>query len=246
MKTIISISIAVASLYVMTSCGGESSQTTANAATNVATMPSDEPSEYSAHEITINGAIDHTNWEGGVESTITFERFPKNVQQFEDDMKQLGQEPQGAVVLMLMAMELYRNDAAAGTKCLEMINTDTNLPDVMRQVKDKLQGKDSYARPYLVAAFMQGATPENGYNPTLPYKVKVRTHPVNKYQKSDMLKGYVLELQVYSDGFDSPWRGVHVVKRKGDTHYRISNCPAMYTQCKEISWESNAEFKGLK
>lgn len=232
------------------SCGeATASQATSEATAGSENMPQEQVQEVRSQNITIEGNINHTEYKGGVESKITFDHFPKNKAEFNDALTQLGQEPQGAVVLMLMAMELYRNDSIAGIECLKIINTDTNLPDVMRQLNDKLRPsnpQDSYARPYLVATYMQGATPENGYNAPTPYTVKVRTNPVNKYQESNMLKGYVLYLQVESQGYDTPWRGVEVCKSKGDTHYRIVNCPAMYTQCKEISWKTDAEFQGLK
>ncbi len=249
MKTYL-IAITTLATLMLTSCGGgDSTQATAASASSdkaVATLASDSQPSAAAQRITIDGNIDHTQYKGSVESTITFEHFPHSVADFESAMAQLGDEPQGAVVLLLMAMELYRNDEQAGTKCLELINTDSNLPGTVRLLKDKLRGTDSYARPYQVASFMQGATPMNGYNAPTPYKVKVRTHPSNPYQKSEMLKGWVLELQVYSDGFDTPWRGVQVIKSKGDDHYRIFGCSSLITQCKEISWETDAEFNGLK
>lgn len=235
----------------MVSCGGETSTSQQTGVNTVEgeNLPQEQVEEVRPQSITIEGDINHTEYTGGVESTVTFEHFPKNVAEFNDALDKLGQEPQGAVVLMLMAMELYRNDSIAGLECLKTINTETNLPGALRQIKEKLRPnnpKDSYARPYLVAAFMQGATPENGYNAPTPYKVKVRTNPVNGYQESNSLKGYVLYLQVESQGYDTPWRGVEVCKSKGDSHYRIVNCPSMYTQCKEISWKTDAEFHGLK
>lgn len=203
----------------------------------------------SAQTYKISGKINHTKWIKPSpimgQSTVTFSAFPTNVEEFQKAQEVLGLEPQGAVVLQLMAMELYRHDKVAGEECLKMVNTDTNLPGVLRRLKEILLSDDSYGRPYLVATFLQGATPKNGYNPKNPYQVKVRVHPVNQYQGSNSLRGLVLFLQVYSDGYDTPWRGVEVVKQKGDTYYRVSNCPSMYTQCKEISWETDAEFNGF-
>lgn len=234
----------------MVSCGNTTaSQAGSDATAEGDNTPQEQVEEVRPQTITIEGEINHTEYTGGVESTITFDHFPKNVAEFNNALEQIGQEPQGAVVLMLMAMELYRNDSIAGVECLKTINTETNLPGALRQIRDKLRPsnpKDSYARSYLVAAFMQGATPENGYNAPTPYKVKVRTNPVNRYEESNSLKGYVLYLQVESQGYDTPWRGVEVCKSKGDSHYRIVNCPSMYTQCKEISWKTDAEFQGLK
>lgn len=245
-KTSLIAITAVAAMTLVSCNNSTTSQRDGNGSTE-ATSDNAEP--FAPINITVEGEIDHTTYTGEVESTVTFDRFPQNAEEFNFAVKELGQEPQGAVVLMLMAMELYRNDSIAGVECLKTINTETNLPGAMRQIKEKLRPNnpnDSYARPYLVAAFMQGATPENGYNPPTPYKVKVRTHPVNSYEESNSLKGYVLHLQVESQGYDTPWRGVDVCMSKGDSHYRIVNCPSMYTQCKEISWKTDAEFKGLK
>lgn len=248
MKKLSLITITAVAAMMLVSCDNTTtSQATSDASEGTEAAVSQEP--FAPINITIEGEIEHTNYTGDVESTVTFDRFPQNVAEFNFALNELGQEPQGAVVLMLMAMELYRNDSIAGVECLKEINTDTNLPGAMRQIKEKLRPNnpnDSYARPYLVAAFMQGATPENGYNPPTPYKVKVRTNPVIGYQESNTLKGYVLYLQVESQGYDTPWRGVEVCKSKGDSHYRIVNCPSMYTQCKEISWKTDAEFNGLK
>ena len=61
-----------------------------------------------------------------------------------------------------------------------------------------------------------------------------------------MLKGYVIHLQLYSDGYDTPWRNVDVVKQKGDDYYRVSNCPAILTQCKEVDFDASDDWHGLE
>lgn len=243
-KTLLS-TIAVLAL---TACSGGSDNSGNETITPIAQTGEQAGKETTVRpqQVTIEGDIDHKEYKPGAESTVTFQHFPKNVAEFEAAMNQLGGEPQGAVVLQLMAMELFRNDSVAGRQCIEKINTEVNVPSVMRRLPDILRRNDSYSRPYLVATFMQGATPQNGYNPPSPYKVKVRTHPVHSYERSEMLKGYVIYLQVESSGYDTSWRGVEVVKQKGDDHYRVSNCPSLYTQCKEIDWETDEEFQGLE
>lgn len=199
-------------------------------------------------EITVSGGINPTTWTAGEEATITFSHFPTNQAEFVEAQKTLGKTPEGAVVLQLMAFHVYSKDKAAGEACVGLCNTETNKPSVIRRLADMLvvDARDTqYARPYLVAAFLEGATPTNGYNPTKPYKVKIRSHQTNKYERSEMLKGYVLHLEVYSDGYDTPWRGCDVVKQQGSDVFVVSNCPAMYTQCKEIAFDATSEFKGL-
>ena len=57
-----------------------------------------------------------------------------------------------------------------------------------------------------------------------------------------MLGGTVIYLQIDSEGWDTNWRGVEVVRPEGEAYYVVSNCPAMYTQCKQIK----GTWQGLK
>ena len=54
-----------------------------------------------------------------------------------------------------------------------------------------------------------------------------------RYQESQFLKGTVIYLLIDSKGWDTNWRGVEVVKPEGSKYFVVSNCPALYTQCKE-------------
>ena len=155
----------------------------------------------------------------------------------------IATEPQGAVALQVMAFELYRRNPEIGEKALKMNNTEVNFTQTLRQLKEMMDTKDAnYARPYLAAALLKGATPDNAYKPSEPYTVSVRVNPTSKYQESDFLQGTVIYLQVDSKGWDTNWRGVEVVKPKGEQYYIVSNCPALYTQCKKI----NGDWKELK
>lgn len=183
----------------------------------------------------IDGAIDHDSWNASQHSDVTFTHFPASLREFESAFSQLAGEPQGAVALQVMAFELYRRNPAEGEKALKMVNTDVNCTQTLRQLKQMMDTKDAvYARPYLAAALLRGATPDNGYTPDEPYTLQVRVNPVSKYQESEMLGGTVIYLQVDSKGWDTNWRGVEVVKPEGSDHYLVSNCPALYTQCKKV------------
>ena len=150
-------------------------------------------------------------------------------------------------MLQLVAMEMYRRDRAVGQECLKLNNTTTNLTYVTNRLKEIFRENDSYARPYLVSSFFKGAKPSNGYNPQKPYTIQVRRNPAHpEDERSQMLKGYVKYMQVYSDGYDTPWRGVEVVLQKGDTYYRVSNCPSIYTQCKEVDFDATDDWHELK
>ena len=191
----------------------------------------------------INGNISHETWNKDESSIVTFSRFPSSLDEFNQAREQLGTEPQGAVALQIMAFELYRRDAEAGTRALELNNTMTNYTQTLRQLKEIMNVKDAYyARPYISAALLKGANPDNDYRPKTPYQVCIRVNPANKYQESEFLNGTVIYLQVDSEGWDTNWRGVEVVRSEGSDYYVVSNCPALYTQCKKIK----GTWKGLE
>lgn len=220
---------------VVTSTAGDDATTpgvTADAASSMASASGD-------FSCSIDGAISHDTWDASQRSEVTFARFPASLGEFETAFGKLASEPQGVVALQVMAFELYRHDAGAGEKALRMINTDVNCTQTLRQLKEMMNTSDAYySRPYLAWALLKGSTPENGYTPTEPYAVQVRVNPSAKYQESEFLSGTVIYLQVQSKGWDTEMRGVEVVKPEGSSTYVVSNCPALYTQCKKVkgSW----------
>lgn len=180
------------------------------------------------------------------DGTVTIGAIPTTEAEFDALQAQLGTTPEGCIALQLVAMQMYQNNPKVGKICLQKNNTDINLSSVESRLKELFRENDSYARMHLVATFFNGATVENGFNPTFPYAITVRKNPNASDEKSQSLKGYVKHYQVYSEGYDTHWRGVDVVQQKGDTYYKVSNCPSIYTQCKEVDWEAEQEYQGLK
>ena len=178
---------------------------------------------------------------------MSVEAIPSTLDEFKALQAELGTSPEGCIMLQLVAMEMYRRDKNVGRECLSLNNTSTNLSSVTSRLNELYRQNDSYARPYLVSSCFKGATPANGYNPNKPYTIEVRRDPVRPDdERSQMLKGYVKYFQLYSDGWDTHWRNVDVVKQQGDEYYRVSNCPAILTQCKEIDFDATDEWHGLK
>jgi len=178
---------------------------------------------------------------------VSIEKIPTTLEEFQALQAEMGTTPEGCIMLQLVAMEMYRRDKNVGTECLRLNNTDTNLSSVTSRLKEIFRENDTYARPYLVSSYFKGAKPSNGYNPDKPYTIQVRRDPTRpEDERSQMLKGYVKHMQVYSDGYDTPWRGIDVVQQKGDTYYRVSNCPSLYTQCKEVDFDATEDWRELE
>ena len=178
---------------------------------------------------------------------VSIEAIPTTLDEFKSLQAELGTTPEGCIMLQLVAMEMYRRDKNVGRECLNLNNTSTNLTSVTRRLDELYRPNDSYSRPYLVSSCFKGATPANGYNPNKPFTIEVRRDPVRPNdERSQMLKGYVKYFQLYSDGYDTHWRNVDVVQQQGDEYYRVSNCPAILTQCKEIDFDATDEWHGLE
>lgn len=179
------------------------------------------------------------------ERTVQIDHIPQSVDEFESMQMQIAQTPEGAVMMVIVAMEMYHQDPEMGQECVRLANIDGNYVSMISRVKELYRGGDSYGRPYQAAAFFRGASPRNGYNPQRPYTIRVRKSPNHSDERSQSLRGYVMHMEVYSDGFDTHWRGCDVIQQKGCPVYKVSNCPSLYTQCKEIYFESNRDFEGL-
>lgn len=186
-----------------------------------------------ALQASCKGSIDHNTWNPDATTTVEFNAFPKNLDEWKQMQEVLGNEPQGAAALQVMAFELYRNNRANGEEALRMNNTATNYNSTIERLREIMGNDKYYARPYIAWAMLDGATPENGYKVDSPYSIKMKVDPNKKYQESQMLHGTVIYLLIDSKGWDTNWRGVEVVKPEGSNYYVVCNCPAMYTQCKE-------------
>lgn len=205
---------------------------------------------FSSLEAQVNvaseGTIHPTVYKPGEEATLSIDRMPASYEEFVELQNTVAQTPEGAIMMEIVAMEMYNRDRELGKKCLTLANTEINVNFMVRRMSDLAVPEDQSGRPYQPAIFFAGATPMNGYNPTEPYTIQVRTSNVHKYEKVQSLKGYLLYLEVFSEGFDTQWRGVEVIKQKGSEVYKVHNCPAMVTRCKELDFESPRDYEGLK
>ena len=229
----------VVTLVTITSCGdsaqkSDGKQQSGNLTESAESeKPSTEVSADAVIQANVGDNISHTDWDPDKATSVTFDKFPATLAEWKEVQKQLGGEPQGAVALQVMAFELYRNNRADGEQALSLNNTSINYNSTVERLRE-MMGKDKYyARPYIARAMLRGATPENGYETQPPYIIDMKVDPNKEYQESQLLKGTVIYLLIDSKGWDTNWRGVEVIKPEGSDYFVVSNCPAMYTQCKE-------------
>lgn len=202
-------------------------------------------------KVTMTGKIDHEKHTPGQSGSVSFNRFPASVAEFKEVREKIGKEPQGAVALEIMAMEMYRRNRDVGTECLKWCNTFTNTGACLDRLKE-IFGKDvNYARPYQMAAFLEGATPQNGYKPNEPYTVTIDVRENRPYQDSGIFQTKVLAFWIHcGGGKPGSKKGIEVLKTlkkdeksKGE-YFIVFNCPDLYFQVEPISF--SAPFEGLK
>ena len=191
--------------------------------------------------VTISGTISHDSYKRNQTGTVSFNRFPVSVDEFKKVQQQIGNEPHGAVALELMAIEMYRRNAETGTECLKLCNTPLNVNSQTRRLKELFGNDTNYNRPYQVAAFLKGATPENKYTPNEPYTVEVKVNNGRPYQKITDYQSTELYLEVLTKGKAHGSETVYVVKPnpcrdypEGSKYFLVNNCPGLYAQVQEI------------
>ena len=198
----------------------------------------------------LSGRISHTTYTRGQTGKVTFNRFPATVEEFEQVREKIGGEPHGAVALQIMAFEMYRRDRTLGETCIRLNSTLNNVNPATSRLRELFGNDAGYARPYQMAAFLKGATPQNGYKPTKPYIIEVKVSDVRTYQNSNDYQTQVLCLNVLTNGKLSGSEIVEVLNTlKQDEpsegkYFIVFNAPGLYSQVQAVSFAN--PFQGLE
>jgi D-methionine transport system substrate-binding protein len=198
--------------------------------------------------VTISGTISHTTYTTGQSGTVSFNRFPATVPEFKQVRDQIGGEPHGAIALQVMAYELFRRDRVRGEECIRLNNVLTNVTTPLSQLKQLFSNDANYARPYQMAAYLKGATWDNGYKPDKPYTVEVEVNNGVPYEESSIFQSKVLHLKILTQGKPSSDM-VSVLKtiKPGEPgegkYFIVFGSGPMFSQVREISFST--PFQGL-
>ena len=136
---------------------------------------------------------------------ITIQELPGNLQEFEA-LAGDTRAPEKICALFLCALSLFDGDKDEGTAAMNLLRGPRSMtPYVQQFLRDRLRGKS-----YLPLAYFEGATPQNGYQPTVPYVLNVLADS----SLQDMEPGYLCVF-LKTAGADSP-RPVKL-RQKGST-----------------------------
>ena len=208
--------------------------------------------KYGDHVYTVNGELDYNSTIFNTPTTyVTFTNIPSGFTEFKavyDNL--LGNSPQGVAAMVPMAIEIYARDANVGEQCFNAIcNGSATVAGIVRILKTKFNysqyspENDPYVQRYLPAALLDGATYTNGYKPNEPYTVQMCANP-NGIQDAPLTGGTVYYTYILtSGGWDTFQRSVEIFQPYGSNKYQLFNCPACYSQCRNLQ---NGPWQGLK
>lgn len=204
----------------------------------------DSSFDANGHTYTMKGTLSIQMYNPAATGMVTFTNVPSDYAEFEKVYTEfLGQTPYGTAAMMPMAMAIYGRDRAEGEKCIRLISYPSNVNSVLSQLREKFgtsqyaPENDPYHQPYLPAAVLEGATPENGYTPKTPYTVNMRAS-ANQHQDMQLYQGRVMYIYMMGKGWDTEQRSVEIIQVNQGDLFKVFNCPSLYTQCKNIrgSW----------
>lgn len=135
---------------------------------------------------------------------FTFKSLPQNVEELkamkEADMK----DPYAVAALTVVALMRYESSLE---DCYEMLNYLKGPEELSNYEKSFLKDRFEGNKYYKVRSFFAGATPQNDYAPTTPYRIKIRSD-----RESFVSDGWAT-LKLFSGGADNP-RSIKLRQKK--------------------------------
>ena len=191
---------AIVAVLSLSSCKKEDANANTNA--NIFTASITGKKNLPALTVEVEGSIGE-NPTGQATETFTFNRFPDSVKEFSEVREKVGTRLGGAILLQIMAMEMYSHNKAIGEECVKLCVTSTYQGMVVDSFKRVFY---EYKKPYAAASLLAGSKPATGYNPTEPYTIAVGVDtPLMKDAEkqaggtySSVFQAYLKHLKVYN------------------------------------------------
>lgn len=125
---------------------------------------------------------------------IVFDKLPQSLEEMKNCEYGSLEKPEYTAALFIVAMTHYTNNPDMALEMVDFLNGPANVSPYDRQfLNDRMRDKE-----YLPWSFFKGATPDNDYEPSIPYTIKVEKNP-----HSEIKPDYV-KLFIASGGADSP------------------------------------------
>ena len=131
---------------------------------------------------------------GNRTETFTFAALPTQLSELKALPEAALGTPFATAALALAALECFGRAPEAAYEMLDFLKGPEPLSPYEKQfIRERLAGKD-----YKIRSYFNGATPENGYTPDFPYRIRVSEGPYS-YPEENWAT-----MLVHSGGADSP------------------------------------------
>lgn len=142
----------------------------------------------------INQAVQSVGKGRNHTETFTFSALPQNVAQLQALPEASLNSAFKTTALTILALCRYENSPEDAFAMLDFLKGPENLSGYEKQfIRERLQGK-----AYIPRSYLAGATPQNGYQPSMPYTVTVIENPYSFDNEN------WATLSVASGGADNP------------------------------------------
>ncbi|MBF0112075.1 MAG: hypothetical protein HQK74_05000 [Desulfamplus sp.] len=183
----------------------------------------------------ISGDINEAEYDENQSITsITINSMPNTLDEFLALQSQIAHTPQGAVVMMILAMRIYEQDSVLGRTCLTATSTDPLISDSTAEgsYEGSIISTGSISRlkenlkqyPYLPLIYFAGASPTNSYTPSgPPYTLNMFTNPYSYASGGDGL----VRIKVFVETLGADSARPASAKKVGSI-YKITEYSSLY------------------
>ncbi|MCX7633970.1 MAG: hypothetical protein N2Z22_11630 [Turneriella sp.] len=131
------------------------------------------------------------------EQTITIEKLPATIQEFEGLRDQLAKTPEGGAAILIVAAQLYVTNRELGKQALTVALDQSQLSkgnwykgfEPSGNIKFNLGQLEG--RSYVPFAYNDGATAENGYKVNPPFRIIFSRNQTSGNEASGTVKVFV-------------------------------------------------------
>lgn len=126
---------------------------------------------------------------------VILNSIPSSAAEFSNMSQMDITKPENTCAMFLCALQMYIDNKDAGVEAMNMLRGPRPMtPYDIQFLRDRLRDKK-----YLPMAYFEGATPQNGYKPNMPYTLNVLPDP----RPQDIEEGYI-RVFLKTAGADSP------------------------------------------
>ena len=142
----------------------------------------------------VNSAVQSVGKGRNRSETFTFSSLPTSVNELRALPEASLDSAFKTTALTILALCRYESDPSTALEMLDFLKGPAEVSTYEKQfIQERLRGKEYKAR-----SFLAGATPENSYQPTVPYTITVSENPYS-FDEENWATLYVI-----SGGADNP------------------------------------------